>query len=674
MKAVYEMRQNDRTSIKRYSRIAAAILLALLVLMFAGWQLLVSDYARGKISAAVSDRLGRAVSIEGPLHVDWHWTAPRFSVNHLRVANMPDGDAPYMADIGRIELRVKIWKLLAGRLDLPEIRITEPRISLERKDEDNKNWDFPALSGANVAKNAVVPDDRHDMPIIGALRISGGALSFKDKPRGIDVAMQVDTARGKSDKSDEIFVFTGKGTIEEQPFTLSAEGGSLELLRDTRKSFPLAMNLSIGDSSFSVDGTFTDPIKMTGLDAALHLKGTNLADLFYLMHIPFPPTPPYELKGQLSKKGDKWTFNPFTGTVGGSDLSGDVVYDAEGERPLLTGTLHSKRLDVADLGGFVGLSPEPVKKSAKKDKNAKVLPDTQLDIKRLRAGDMDLTFTAEKLNAPGWPLSDMNTHIVLKDGLLDMKPLRFGMASGSVQGFLTLDGRQEIPGVSMDLGLQNLSLKRFFSGSKFADFSKGTFSGRIQLAGTGPSLSKVLGNSNGRMAVTMTGGKISLLLIEATDLDISQIVPLFFGKDKTTDIRCGVADFGVRNGLLTSRTFVLDTDDTNLKGKAEINFKNEKMDIALDAQPKDASLLALQSKILVRGTLGNPTIMLDPVSTAARGIGAALLGIVAPVAAILPFIQWGNGEDNDCAALLAQTQNPLPAKKPARKAAPHSKR
>ncbi len=342
--------------------------------------------------------------------------------------------------------------------------------------------------------------------------------------------------------------------------------------------------------------------------------------------------------------------------MGGSDLSGKVTYSPQTERPELAGALFSSRLDVKDLGGLVGLQPSAPRKAVK---GQDVLPEMKINLKRLRAGDLDLTLDAKKLNAPGWPLNDMHTHIKLVDRLLRFELLEFGVADGRVKGMLEMDGRKATPFVKTYLDFAKLSLKRFFKGSSFEEFSKGTFGGRIELAGAGTSSAEVLGNSNGRIVAVMSGGKISLKIIEAADLDLAQLTPLLLGKDKTTDIRCGVGDFAVRHGILVSRVFVLDTADTTIKGDAKINLKNETLDVEVDAKPKDASIFSVQSKISVTGKISEPTIMIDPISLLLRGAGAVLLGAVAPPAALLPFIEVGVGKDSNCATLINSTKKPL---------------
>ena len=128
--------------------------------------------------------------------------------------------------------------------------------------------------------------------------------------------------------------------------------------------------------------------------------------------------------------------------------------------------------------------------------------------------------------------------------------------------------------------------------------SAGYFGGRLKLKGSGSSLADVLATSNGRIILMMSGGTISLLMIDAAGLNIGQAIPLLLGKAKSTDIRCAIGDFKVKNGLLNSEVFVLDTTDSNIAGQMHINLKDEAMDAKVEAHPKDFSLLALAHRLL----------------------------------------------------------------------------
>ncbi|MDD5461336.1 MAG: AsmA family protein [Methylococcales bacterium] len=641
--------------------------MGLLVLILSGVIFLIfapNGWWRNFVNTKGSAFLGRDFAIDGGINIDWDWTQPEITLKKVRIANLPEGKEPDMARIEELDFQIRIWRLLRGELNLPKLNITRPRIILEKFTPTKKNWDFPPFSEANLAKKAALPEERGDFPVIGRITIKQGSLIYRDKPRKLVTDLGINIAQGGSTLKNNLYSFSGKGTLQDHAFTIDIKGGPPEQLRDESKPYPLELTLVMGATRMKVDGTFTDPVKMTGVDAKLNMRGDNLADLFFLTKIPLPTTPPYQLSGKLKKIGEVWGFNDFKGKVGDSDMSGDLSYDVGKERGFVKAKLFSRLLDMKDLAGFIGATPErgtlsseQKEQAAKNQQNPHLLPDVPIDLTRLRATDMDVIFKAIKVNAPGWPLNDLDFRVNLQKGILRLDPLNFGIANGDISGSLILNGQKKLPLVESDLILKQLSLKQFFTDPKFASLAAGHFGGRFKLKGNGLSLADVLASSDGHITLLMSGGSISLLIIEAAGIDLGQALPLLLGKDNSTGIRCAIGDFNVKNGLLNSDIFVFDTTDSNINGNAQINLKDETINARIEVNPKDFSILSAKTPILIEGRLKQPKIGLDTKSLATRVAAAGVLGaFLTPVAAIIPFIELGLGKDSDCRGLIEQAR------------------
>jgi uncharacterized protein involved in outer membrane biogenesis len=638
------------------------------------------EWMRGILGDRATQSLGREFAVDGDIKIDWDWSAPRVHLHKVRLANAPGAKDPQMLEIEELVFRIRIWRLLLGEINLPRIMFVRPKFILEKLENGDKNWEFPALSKASAVTTAVVPQSRGGFPLLGLLVIREGRLVYRDAPKKLAFDLSIDTARAmdraeleEKDRSAENsgtdqFVLGGKGTLQGKPFELKATGGSLAMLRDASSVYPLDFRIEMGATVAALKGTFTDPVKMTGVDAVLELKGNDLADLFYLTAIPLPPTPPYKLTGHLVKDEKIWHFREFNGKVGDSDLSGQLSYDTSNERGFVKADMVSRKLDIDDLSGFIGVppdtspgetaAPEQKQKAALRAASSRLLPDVPINLTRMKSADMDVRLKAESINAPGWPLNDMDVRFDLRDGVLRLDPLSFGVAGGKISGVLTLDGQKDIPHVESDLTLTRLSLKPFFKDSRFEEFSSGKFGGRIAIAGDGKSLADVLGSSNGRITMMMTGGRVSLLIIEAAGLDAGEAVSLLVDKDKSTAIRCAVGDFKVTGGKLDSEVFVFDTKDTNITGRAAIDLTHESIDARIEAHPKDVSIGSLRSPITLSGPLKSPSIGVDAAAVGARtGIAAALSIFLTPLVGIIPLIELGLGEDSDCRALIQRARS-----------------
>ena len=642
-----------------------AILLVVVILSIAAFIVFLPEaWLRSVAGGKATDAVGREFAIDGPLKIRWHWDHAQVTARDIRLANVSDSKDKNMVEIKSLDFSIKFWELLYGKLNFPELNIDGARIVLEKKDEKTKNWDFPALSKANTATEATLPDDRGEFPVLGAFKVTNSTLVYRDAPKKLDVELALDTSLANADDDKSTMSISGKGTIQDQSFTLDAKGGGVNMLRNTDKPFPLKLDLTMGKTEIHVDGTFQDPVKMAGVDTSLKISGPNLADLFYLTTIVLPPSPPYSLSGRLTKKGDVWHYNDFAGKVGDSNLDGDLSYDISGERGFLKADLTSKLLDIKDLGGFIGAAPkngsakelsaEQKEQVAEAATSPNVLPDVPIDLARLRTMDADVKLKATRVNAPNLPIDDLLLGIRLDNGLLKVDPLKMGLAKGDVGGVVILNGREQTPSVDIDVTMTKLNFREFFDGTRFEPLSGGRFGGHFVVKGSGKSLAEVLGSGDGRFTAVMTGGRISRLIAEAVGLDIAQVAPRLLGADESTEIRCGVVDFGLKDGLLRSNAIVLDTTFSNIHGDGVIDLKDESVSADIQSDPKQPSVLSGNTPITIGGRLKKPAIGLEPVEATAKVGAATALGVVlTPIAAIIPFIDIGLGEDADCDALIA---------------------
>jgi uncharacterized protein involved in outer membrane biogenesis len=101
---------------------------------------------------------------------------------------------------------------------------------------------------------------------------------------------------------------------------------------------------------------------------------------------------------------------------------------------------------------------------------------------------------------------------------------------------------------------------------------------------------------------------------------------------------------------------VIDTDDTVIAGTGQASLREESLEFRLLPLPKDASILSLRGPLKVTGSFEKPEAGLEK-PPLARKIGASvLLGLVNPLAAIIPLIETGPGKDAPCAELVANVR------------------
>ena len=443
------------------------------------------------------------------------------------------------------------------------------------------------------------------------------------------------------------------------------DGGSYQNLRSSKEPFPLQINLGAGKLKANIAGNLTEPLAMKGEDVTLDIQGDDMANLYPLLRLVFPSTPPYRLKGRLKHEGNVWSFSNFSGRVGGSDLSGEIRVDTGPKRHVMKADLVSNLLDFKDLAGFIGGKPkdksDEKQKAAAPEESDRIFPDQHYDLERLRAMDADVRLRAKRILAPNLPIDDLNGKLTLNDGVLSFTPATFGVANGRLEIYSTFDGSKQPPKVKIDARLRQLDLKRFLGQSSFAQKTLGPIGGRVVLTGTGDSFRQLMATGSGNTFIVMSGGEISEMLLELAGLDVAGAVKVLVKGDKPVPIRCGLLDLQGKEGQMGVQALVFDTGSTVIFGEGSINLRDEKVNIMLTPVPKDFSPLSLRSYIRVTGRLKNISVFPDPIKTGTESIFAKIFNVFTMLAlSPLQPRDLGLGRDVNCDALITQVQKKDP--------------
>src|SRR3546814_6852499 len=122
-------------------------------------------------------------------------------------------------------------------------------------------------------------------------------------------------------------------------------------------------------------------------------------------------------------------------------------------------------------------------------------------------------------------------------------------------------------------------------------------------------------------------------------------------------MRCMIVDMERHDEQVKTNTLLFDTSAANLLGSGSIDLNKETVDYQIRTQPKHPNIGSLAAPININGPLRSPRILPDPGALAVRGGVAAALGVLlTPLAALIPTIQLGLGEDNDCVAMIHDLQ------------------
>jgi uncharacterized protein involved in outer membrane biogenesis len=507
------------------------------------------------------------------------------------------------------------------------------------------------------------------------LSVDKGRIEYDDSILDIAVAVQATTGPFLADDSPQHAALTThlafSGHYGATPFDGTASTANVLGLQETGKPFQLLTRFRLNKTLISADGSITDLLKPSAMDAQLSVAGPDLAALYPAVPVALPSSPPYRFAGHFTMQDKTYAYQAFKGIIGKSDIAGDARFASRNPRPYLKANLKSRYLDLADLGPMIGLNAPRVATgnadrrpgvssrgdASKSASTQRVLPQKTFSLQRINAMDADVILDVKKLNVPDeLPMEDLYAVLKVDGGKLSLSPLKIGVASGSVVAQIMLDGRQDPIAVDARIDLGHAKLAELFPTAKVMRESKGAVGARIQLTGQGNSIANILATSKGSAQIAMSGGSVSNLMMEEVGLDGGEIIKFLIKGDEQTPIRCAGAAFRINEGVATSSVIVFDTGDTRVDGAGDIDLKNEQFDILLSPEPKDRSILALRVPVRLHGSFAAPGYSLKTSELLLRGGSAVALGFVNPLLALVPLIETGPGTNTDCGALFRATE------------------
>jgi AsmA family protein len=237
------------------------------------------------------------------------------------------------------------------------------------------------------------------------------------------------------------------------------------------------------------------------------------------------------------------------------------------------------------------------------------------------------------------------------------------MPQGHLSGQVKIDARSNVPAVHIDVRVKDIQLDQLKSAKPTASAPLvGMLQARAVIDGTGDSVHAVMGDSNGRVTLILPEGQVTSAFAELTGIDVAKGLRLLLTKgDDKAPVRCGVAQFNIKDGRMSAENITFDTKDVLIRGSGGINLGPEELNLNIKGEPKKIRFTRLRTPIEIRGHLASPSFGVNAGSVAKQGAIAVALGVLAtPLAAILAFVDPGLAKNQNCAAMLADVDSKGP--------------
>ncbi len=631
-----------RTFLKIVAGLVIVVVIAVVVVLL--FVIDPNDY-KGEITARAEAAIERQVAIDGDIGLRLGLTTA-LAVDGVSVANAPWASDPQMLTVDDFAAEVAVLPLLRGDIEIKGLRLSGARILLERNEAGEANWEFTARDPAGEADRPA-PDGPSDgevtIPIVQEVTLEDVRVTFRDATTAQDIEVALDSVRLTGDGPNQPMQLALAGSYNELPFQAEGQLGAPSTLANN-SPYPLTITAEALGLTLGVDGAIAQPAAASGINLRVTVDGEGLSGLATIVGDGLPAGGPLSLAATVRGDPSRIELPDLKVVFGPSELSGNLEASLE-DRPKLTGSLRSPRIDLAALIPPPETAPTPPAESGTTAESPaagseRVLPDEPLPLEGLRAADIDLAVEIAELVTPGVTARDVTVGVRLDNGVLTIDPLRATAANSPLVGRIGLAAATDVADLDIDLRVPALDLDAALQQVAGLDMLRGAAAADISLQGSGSSVAAIAATLDGRARMIMEDG---LVRSDGLDLFVSGLAGLFSevigGRDEFTIVKCLALDAQFEQGKVATN-LVLDTDVTLTTAEGTINLANERLNLTLTPRAKKPTL-NVAVPIDIRGTFASPLITPEPIGTATK-IG----GLIFPAATVLALADLGAADDS----------------------------
>ena len=560
------------------------------------------DFIAGQLKEAVKAQTGRTLTIgEAPKLVFW----PDFAVTlkDVRLSNPPGLFEGQVAQMDELRIRVEVRSLFHRVLDIKELHLVRPQLSLVIDGKGRPNW---------IMSRDENPQDSGGGPgletgSIAPITIDDGDVRFLDERSGkAFMANKVDMTVTVGSLTGPVAVKGSLTTLgEEIALTFSAKRPAE--LATTGSPMSLAVKSKRLDFAFNGQALMRDGL---ALDGTIKAETGSVRDLARWAMIDVPDGPgfgPAKVNGQLAFTPKALKLSKARVSLDGLMAMGDISLALTG-RPFVTASLG---FDVIDLNRYLpprADAPPP----------AAGWSSALISFAGLGSIDGKLRLTANSLVYRDLKTGKIAIDAAVKNGQLDAALNQISLYGGTAQGRLILDGAGKVPALQATLdakGFDGLRLLRDYAG---LERFEGTAGASVNLAARGRSQLELISSLKGTGEFRFANGAIRGIDIEAMVKGVANNILTGWrqGPDARTPFDSLSAGFTVNNGIAATNNLNFMSPVMSVKGAGIIDLPHQALNLKVSptltlAEAQGLDLAGLAVPIIVKGPWASPRIYPD---------------------------------------------------------------
>lgn len=593
-----------------------------------------ADFVRDQIVQRVKNETGRDLVIEGPTSFTFY-PSLGVSMSNVSLSAPPGMSAPPLITIKSLRASVALMPLLKREVEVQDVRLEEPVLSLQVDASGRKSWDFAAalpqqaeIQFAQATPDSgIVSDTPASLPAgppaklqnltLGDVRITRGTVLYSDlRTNAVETASGINLTIA-APSLDGTATVDGSFRWRNDTLTLTSEITSPnELLRSS--SARLIAHIKGQPLDLRYDGSirFSDS---PDLDGNLALSSPSLHRLLAFAQRQKPadaPDRPLAVTGKLSAANNTWTLSGATGAVDRTKGTGDIAITTGGARPILKANLKFAELDLNTiLGAPAATSPPSGPAPAEQPATQSATPETPqsiedllkanppatgpqvrgfaqrsgwsteaYDFSLLNVADADARLTVGRLFYKEIKVGQSNVAANLKAGVLRVDFSDVQLYGGRGKGLVAIDASDlAYPRITTNVALEGVEGLPLLKDAADLDWLSGKAKITAGVTGQGKTQAAIMNSLGGSADIAFNDGAIVGINIPGLLRNIGQgkLGGLSSSPTEKTDFSSMTSSWAINNGVARNSDLKLVGPLIRVTGEGAVKLGDRSIDYTL---------------------------------------------------------------------------------------------
>lgn len=301
-------------------------------------------------------------------------------------------------------------------------------------------------------------------------------------------------------------------------------------------------------------------------------------------------------------------LNRLNANYGGIQATGNGKVMLDRPTPFIEADLSFDQLDFRSDQA----SPAPASAGTNEPADSYYLPDTPLPVDILGSIDGNFRLAAKQIQLNQIVFFQPSLEASLQNQQLTIKEFSAQTNDGRIFGSAHMDARSKPAALDTTIKIRNVTLGKLLNElASDNSITGGRITSTLELAGRGDTLRQIFTGSDGRFDLLIE--EAQYVSPEKGIQQASRFFDILRGGNKSgpVDLRCGIADFIIENGIAESSVIAVKSDAAIINGDGSVNLNDETLRIALNARSSVIGFADVIPPLVIAGRWHDPTVTLN---------------------------------------------------------------